>query len=68
MASCTEARLNMPRRNAMGSHASGSQHVPAGKPSASRGQYEVGGFGSGVDASMPAATNAAVLAHTSCTS
>ena len=68
IASFTDASENMPRRIAMGSHASGSQHVPAGKPSGSRGQKLVGGLGSGVDASMPAATNAAVLAHTSCTS
>ena len=49
----------------MGNHDSGSQQVPMGKPSAPRGHVPYGGFGSGVDASMPAARNAAVLAQPS---
>jgi hypothetical protein len=65
IASSTASMLNIPRAIAIGSHASGSQHVPIGKPSAPRGHVPDGGFGSGVVASMPAATNAAVLAQPS---
>ena len=68
IASITASSVNMPSAVAIGSHDSGSQHVPDGNPSGSRGQYPDGGLGSWLCAPMPASSNAAVFAQPSCTS